>query len=248
MSGSGSSARIREGAWFTTTHWSVVLQARDADTLGADEALEKLCRTYWAPLYAYIRRDGYNPEDAQDLTQEFIRRFLHKEWLSRLHHQRSKFRTFLITFLKHFLSDERDRAKAKKRGGGKTIISIDAYEAEERELVLPSNGLSPDEIFEQRWARSLLQAAIRRLEADYAARGQQALFDHLKDLQPGKHGEKSYAQIGASLGKTDQAMRNAVLQFRKRYAAVMRDEIAQTVADPGEVEAELRHIMKVLAR
>jgi RNA polymerase sigma-70 factor (ECF subfamily) len=248
MSGSGSDARIREGAWFTTTHWSVVLQARDPDTLGADEALEKLCRTYWPPLYAYIRRDGYKPEDAQDLTQEFISRFLHKEWLGRLHHQRSKFRTFLITFLKHFLSDQRDRANAQKRGGGKALISIDAYEAEERELVLPSNGLSPDEIFEQGWARSLLQAAIRRLEADYAARGQQALFDHLKELQPGKHGEVSYAQIGAILGKSEQAVRNAVLKFRERYETVLRDEIAQTVADPGEVEAELRHIMRVFAR
>ena len=248
MSDSDSDARIREGAWFTTTHWSVVWRARDADTHSGDEALEKLCRTYWAPLYAYIRRDGYKPEDAQDLTQEFISRFLHRDWLDHLKDERGKFRSFLITFLKNFLSDERDRANALKRGGGKVLISIEAYEAEERELVLPSDGLSPDEVFELRWARALLQAAIRRLEADYAARGQQALFDYLKELQPGKHGEQSYAQIGASLGKSEQAVRNAALKLRERYEKVLRDEIAQTVAEPGEVEAELRHIMQVFAR
>jgi RNA polymerase sigma-70 factor (ECF subfamily) len=236
------------GQAFLTTHWSVVWRARDKDSPDSAAAREHLCRTYWAPLYHYIRRDGQSPHDAQDLTQEFLSRFLHHEWLEHLTDQRGKFRSFLLTFLRHFLSDQCDRAQAQKRGGGQPVISIDAYEAEEREFNLPADGLSPDEIFDQRWARSVMHEAIRRLEREYGELGKRALFEQLKDLQPGEHGTRSYAQIGAALGLTEQAVKNARHTFNRRYAFLLRDEVAQTVADPGEVEAEVRHLMKVFAR
>jgi RNA polymerase sigma-70 factor (ECF subfamily) len=162
--------------------------------------------------------------------------------------RRSKFRNFLLTFLKHFLSDERDRANALKRGGGKPLVLLDAYEAEECEVALALNGLTPDEIFDQQWARSIMKAAIRRLEAEYLQRGKQALFEQLKDLQPGEHGAQSYAQIAAALGLTEQAIKNARHAFNRRYAELIREEIAQTVLEPADVEAEVQHLMQIFAR
>ena len=236
------------GHVFVTTHWSVVLSARQKDSPGATSAQEHLCRTYWPPLYNYLRRDGYSLEDAKDLTQEFLTRFLHKEWLNHLQDQRGKFRSFLLTFLKHFLSDERDRANALKRGGGQKLISLDACEAEERDTLGPADGLSADQIYDRRWARAVMDEAARRLREEYAARGRAELFEQLKDLQPGEHGEKGYAKIGAAFGLSEQAVKNAAHRFRRRYAELLRDEIAQTVDTPAEVEAEVQHLMQVFAR
>ena len=168
--------------------------------------------------------------------------------MNHLQDQRGKFRSFLLTFLQNFLSDERDRAHAQKRGGGQPFVSIDAYAAEERELVGSANTLTPDQIFERRWAQAVMAQAAERLCQDYAARGQTALFEQLKDLQPGEHGERSYAQIGAALGMTEQAVKNAALTFRRRYAQLLREEIAQTVMEPGEVAEELQHLMTVFTR
>jgi RNA polymerase sigma-70 factor (ECF subfamily) len=236
------------GRVFVTTHWSVVLRARDKDSSDSEAARERLCRTYWPPLYHYLRRDGYSVDDAKDLTQEFLSRFLHREWLKHLHDQRGKFRSFLLTFLKHFLSDERDRANAQKRGGAQQLISLDACEAEERDAFGPVDGLSADQIYDRRWARAVMDEAARRLREEYAARGKAELFDQLKDLQPGEHGARSYAEIGAALGVTEQAVKNAAHSFRRRYGELLRDEIAQTVADPGEVETEVQHLMQIFSR
>jgi RNA polymerase sigma-70 factor (ECF subfamily) len=236
------------GRVFVTTHWSVVWKARQKDSPDSAAARERLCRTYWAPLYHYMRRAGHSPHGAQDLTQEFLSRFLHREWLDHLQDQRGKFRSFLLTFLKHFLSDERARANAQKRGGGQPFVSLDAYEAEEREFIGPVNGLTADQIYERRWAETVLKKAMEQLHAEYAANGKAALFDQLKDLQPGEHGEKSYAQIGAALGLTEQAVKNAALRFRRRYAQLLREEIAQTVLEPDEVNEELRHLMQIFSR
>jgi RNA polymerase sigma-70 factor (ECF subfamily) len=233
---------------FATTHWSVVLAAREPDAPRAAAALDKLCRTYWPPLYAYIRREGYGMEDAQDLTQEFLSRLVHKEWLNHLHDQRGKFRSFLLTFLKHFLSHERDRANALKRGGGQIWISLDACEAEERDALGPVDGLSADQIFDRRWARAVMDEAAGRLREEYVKRGKAELFEQLKNLQPGEHANRSYSEIGAALGLTEQAMKNAVHSFRRRYGELLRDEIAQTVDAPGEVEAEVRDLMQIFAR
>ena len=236
------------GHFFLKTHWSVVWNARQKDSPDSAEARERLCQTYWSPLYQYLRRAGYRQHDAQDLTQEFLSRFLHREWLEHLKDQRGKFRSFLLTFLKNFLRDEHDRASAQKRGGGKELISVDAYEAEEREFVGPVDGLTADQIYERRWAEAVLRKAMEQLRAEYAANGKMALFDQLKDVQPGEHGERSYAQIGAGLGMTEQAVKNAALRFRRRYAQLLREEIAQTVLEPDEVNEELQHLMQVFAR
>ncbi len=236
------------GRIFVTTHWSVVLRARQKESPDSQAALERLCRTYWPPLYAYIRREGYRVEDAEDLTQEFLSRFLHKEWLNHLHDQRGKFRSFLLTFLKHFLSDERDRANALKRGGGQSWISLDACEAEERDALGPVDGFSADQLYDRRWARAVMDEAARRLREEYTARGKAGLFEQLKDVQPGERGARSYADLGAVLGLTEQAMKNAVHTFRRRYGELLRDEIAQTVDDPGEIEAEVQHLMQIFAR
>jgi RNA polymerase sigma-70 factor (ECF subfamily) len=232
---------------FHTTHWSVVWQAREPGSQEAADALEKLCSTYWPPLYGYIRREGYGVAEAQDLTQEFLSRFVHREWLGHLQEQRGKFRCFLLTFLKHFLSDERDRARAQKRGGGRIFVPLDAYEAEERDAMTPSNGLSADQIYDRRWAAAVMFQAAKKLEAEYARRGKAALFERLKDLQPNEHGAQSYAELGAALGMTEQAFKNAVHTFRHRYAEFLRREIAETVMDPSQVEEELRHLLELFA-
>ena len=236
------------GRVFVTTHWSVVLNAREKDSPDSEAARERLCRTYWPPLYAFIRREGHSPQDAQDLTQEFLSRFLHQESLDHLKDQRGKFRSFLLTFLKHFLSDQRDRDRAQKRGAGLQLVSLDACEAEEREALGPVDGLSADQLYDRRWARAVMDEAARRLREEYAARGKSALFEQLRDLQPGQHGARGYAEIGAALGMTEQAVKNAAHSFRRRYGELLRDEIAQTVEGPEEVEAEVRYLMQVFAR
>src|SRR5436190_5780905 len=169
-------------AWFSTTHWSVIIAARDGASPASDAALERLCRTYWPPLYGFIRREGFGADDAKELTQEFLSRLVHKEWLTHLKHQDAKFRTFLLTVLKNFLSDERDRAKAQKRGGGKPLISIDTCHEEERDSLICTNTFTPEQIFERRWAETVMKEAAERLRQSYAARGKSALFEQLKDL------------------------------------------------------------------
>ena len=236
------------GGVFATTHWSVVLAARAGESLRAEDAMEKLCRAYWPPLYAYIRREGHGATEAQDLTQEFFARLLAKDYLQRLRHQEGKFRSFLLTFLKHFLSDERDKAGAQKRGGGRLLVAIDAYEAEERDAMLKVDGLTAEQHYEQRWARAVMDEAGKRLEAEYQARGKAALFAQLKDVQPGEEGEKTYAQIAALLGMTEQAIKNAAHKFRSRYAQLVREEIARTVSDPAEIETEVQHLKQAFAR
>ena len=233
---------------FVTTHWSVVLRARDKNSPDFHAARERLCRSYWPPLYHYLRREGHSLHDAQDLTQEFLSRFLDRDGLDHLKDQRGKFRSFLLTFLKHFLSDQRDRTNTQKRGGGQQIISLDACEAEERDALGPVDGLSADQIYDRRWARAVMDEAVRRLREEYAARGKTELFEQLKDLQPGEHGEKNYAEIGAAFGMTEQAIKNAKHAFNHRYAALLRNEIAETVADPSEIEAEVQHLKQVFAR
>jgi RNA polymerase sigma-70 factor (ECF subfamily) len=232
--------------WFATTHWSVVLRARDGESDQAREALGRLCRTYWPPLYAFIRREGHGVEDAQDLTQEFFARLVEKDWLNHLQHQRGRFRSFLLTFLKHFLSDERDRARAQKRGGGKPMISLDQFEGEEREGLGPVDTLTADQVFERRYARAVLRQALNRLREEYTATGQTELFDRLKDLEPGERGATNYAELGARWGMTEAAIKSAVHRLRRRHRELLREEIAQTVGDPAELQDEIRHLLNVL--
>jgi RNA polymerase sigma-70 factor (ECF subfamily) len=233
--------------WFATTHWSVVLAARDGEEHASSAALERLCRTYWPPVYAFLRRDGHNAEDAQDLTQEFLSRFVHREWLDHLQDRRGKFRSFLLTFLKHFLSEQRGRANTQKRGGGKMFVSIDACEEEERAISECIDGETADQIYDRRWVREVMVQAVRELREEYVAKGQEALFDAIKDLQPGEHGAQSYSELGAALGMSEPAIKNAVHRFRRHYSELLRTQIAQTLTDPSQVDEEIRYLLQVFS-
>jgi RNA polymerase sigma-70 factor (ECF subfamily) len=234
-------------AWFVTTHWSIVLEAKGDDSTRANEALEKLCQIYWRPVYAFIRRSGHNPADAQDLTQEFFFRLLSKDYLRHLQDQRGKFRSFLLTFVKHFLSDERERALAQKRGGGQALFSLDDTSGEEQYQAEMANPVSPDQLFERSWAQSVLNQALHRLWQEYYAGGKGALFEKLKDVQPGEHGPVSYAQLAAELGMTEVGIKSAVHRFRRRHREILREEIAHTVTRPEDVDSEIRYLITLLS-
>lgn len=234
--------------WFATTHWSVVLAAKHSAQSEAATAWETLCATYWPPLYAYIRRDGSDATEAQDLTQEFFARLLARDYLQHLQHQEGKFRSFLLVYLKNFLSEQRRRAGAQKRGGGCVFVSLHEPAGEEGYLLEPVDDLTPDQVFELRWAQALLQRVLNRLREEYQARDQAALFERLQDYQPHEPGGQTYAQLGASFAMTESAVKSAVQRMRQRHRELLREEVAQTVARPEEVEEELRHFRAVLGR
>ena len=233
-------------ARFATTRWSVVLAAQERPVPEAREALAVLFETYWYPLYAFVRRMGFGRDDAEDLTQGFIARLLEKEYVKDFDRDRGRFRTFLLTALKHYISKERDRARAKKRGGGTISFSLDVTDAEERYRLEPSHDLTPEKIFERRWARTLLDRVVQRLGEEYAAADKGALFDELKPVLTKKKSGHRYREIGAELGLTEGAVKVAVHRMRRRYRDALREEIAQTVADPGEIEDEIRYLLSVL--
>ena len=238
-----------DGQWFATTHWSVVLAARDTQPPRAADALEKLCRAYWRPLYTYVRRQGHGPEEAKDLTQEFFARLLEKNHLAHLRHQEGKFRSFLLTVLNHFLSDQRDKARAQKRGGGQTPIFLDALSEEERYQVESANEASPEALFDKRWAQTVLDQALDRLRDEYREAGNEALFEGLKELQPHHAGPTpSYAELAARLGMTESAVTSAIHRLRRRHSEILRDEVAQTVAHPDEVGEEIRYLIEIVSR
>jgi RNA polymerase sigma-70 factor (ECF subfamily) len=234
------------GTTFATTHWSVVLTAKERELPEAQAALEILCGTYWPPIYAFIRRCGYDSASAEDLTQSFFSDLLTKDYLGHLRHREGKFRSFLLTFLKHFLSSQRAKARAEKRGGGKVFVSLDGCSEEERTLAEAVPDLSAEQVFDRRWAQKVMEVSLRRLRDEYVARGKEELFDRLKDLQPGERGETSYQELGASLKMSEDAIKTAVLRLRRRQAEILREEIARTVARPEEVEEEIRYFMTVL--
>jgi RNA polymerase sigma factor (sigma-70 family) len=234
--------------WFTTTHWTVVLAAKQTGTPATAAALENLCRTYWPPLYAYIRREGHDATEAQDLTQDFFARLLTRDYLQRIQQQSGKFRSFLLAYLKNFLSEQRRRAGAQKRGGGAVLVSLDEPPGEHGYLLEPVDDLTPDQVFERRWAQAVLQTALDRLRGEYAARGQVALFELLQDHQPHEPGGRSYAQLGADLGMTESAVKSAVQRMRQRHRELLREEVAHTVTCSDEIEEELRHFRSLLRR
>jgi len=232
--------------WFTTTHWSVVLTAIEEPSPQAAAALEKLCRTYWYPLYAYVRRKGYNAPDAQDLTQEFFARLLARNYLSVADRNRGKFRSFLLGSLEHFLAREWTKAHAQKRGGGQPLVSLDEVDAERIYQQEPATGLAPESLYDKRWAMTLLERAMERLGVDYAAAGKRELFDQLKSLLLAECSGESYRQLAGPLGLSEGAVKVAVHRLRHRFREVVRAEIAQTVATPAEVDEELRCLMSAL--
>ena len=225
----------------------MVLSARKNDSPQSAAALETLCRTYWYPLYAYVRRQGHSPPDAQDLTQEFFARLLQKDYLKAAAQDKGRFRTFLIVALKRFLANEWDRLSAQKRGGGQPLLSLDTELAEQRYRIEPAEGNTAERLFERRWALTLLDGTMRRLRAEFAAAGKVGEFDVLKACLTAERGEISYAELAAALGMNEGAARVAVHRLRKRFREVFRAEIAHTVARPEEIEEEVRYLMSVLA-
>jgi len=243
----GSLGLEEKPAVFPVTHWSVVLAARAGQDTQAATALENLCRAYWDPLYAFIRRRGYDAPDAQDLTQGFFARLLEKDYLADVDRRKGRFRSFLLAAIKHFLADERDKAKTQKRGGGQVPISLDAQAAEDRFRLEPAHELTPEKLFERRWALSLLGKVFDRLAQDYAAADKKELFAELQEfLAPGAEAG-SYALPAQRLNMTEGAVRMAVHRLRQRYGELFREEVAHTVADPNETEDEMRHLFRVLS-
>jgi RNA polymerase sigma factor (sigma-70 family) len=245
-SGSAVSQTTQEGgAAFVTTHWSVVLAAQ-GESAEADAALEKLCRTYWWPLYGFVRREGYKPEDAQDLTQAFFARLLKRRDLETVGQERGRLRSYLLASLKNFLSKARHRELTVKRGEGRPLVSLDDLLARERADQEPSHKLSADRIYERRWALTLLEQVLVRLRAEYEAAGKLPLFDRLKELLARESGQPSQAEIAAEMQMTENAVKQAFHRLRHRYRQLLHEEIAHTVAVPDDVEDELRHFIAVL--
>ena len=231
---------------FTTTHWSVVLAAADQERPEAAQALETLCRTYWYPLYAYVRRQGCSPEDAQDLTQAFFARLIEKHYLGQVDQQKGRFRSFLLAALRHFLSDQRDQARTLKRGGAAPHVSLDAQDAEARYRLEPVDRMDAEKIFERRWAMTLLQRALSRLRDENAAAGKAHAFEALKDFVAGEN-DVSCGEVAVQMGLSERAAKSVLHRLRQRYRALVREEIAQTVAEPEEVDAEIRHLIAVVS-
>jgi RNA polymerase sigma-70 factor (ECF subfamily) len=233
-------------AIFATTHWSVVLRAGHESGIEGDNALEALCRGYWYPLYAYIRRLGHSPHDAQDLTQSFFAYLLEKRLLTKADPESGRFRSFLLGSLKNFMANEWRRQSAQKRGASQTI-SFDAQDAEQRYAGEPADQMNPQTLYEQAWAVAVLEQAATSLETEYRAGGKYGLFDQLAPFLQGERSELTYAGIGAGLGISEGAVKVAVHRLRQRYRELLRAAVANTVADPLEVDGELRHLLHILS-
>jgi RNA polymerase sigma-70 factor (ECF subfamily) len=243
----GSTAS-RRNERFTATHWSVVLAARGGSSSRARAALESLCRAYWYPLYAFVRRMGHSPHDAEDSVQGFFAVCLEKNYLAAADEAKGRFRSFLLLALKRFLAKERDKSRAGKRGGGQKPIALDGLTAEERYALEPAEHLSADKLFERRWALTLLEQVLSRLRDEQAAAGQGEAFEQLKEfLLAGGRGTP-YADMAARLGRSEGAVKVAVHRLRQRYRELLQEEIANTVTSPEEAEEERRYLLAVLSR
>jgi RNA polymerase sigma-70 factor (ECF subfamily) len=231
---------------FATTRWSIVLTAGHPSSADADQALQALCQAYWYPLYFYVRRRVSDAEEARDLTQAFFARLLEKNYIRPATPERGRFRAFLLTAFKHFLSHEWDRAKAQKRGGGRQPISLDFDGADSRFRLEPYTELTPDEIYERQWAISLLQNVMDRLAAEFADGGKAAHFNLLKDFIVGDPGHRTYAEVAVKLGISPAAVKMAASRMRRRYRELLRDQIANTVASTEDVDEEIRDLFTAL--
>jgi RNA polymerase sigma-70 factor (ECF subfamily) len=231
---------------FHTTHWTVVLAARAGEGTAAKAALADLCSTYWYPLYAFIRRRGSGPQEAEDLTQEFFCRFLERNALAAVEPAAGKFRSFLLACLKNFLANERERAQARRRGGGCAVVSLDSLEGETRYTSGPVDNLSPDALFERRWALAMVERTLEILRQECGAGAKRQQFEELQGFLPGGHGSVSRAELAAKRGVSVGAIDVAIHRLRQRFGVLLREQVAQTVSSEAEVEDELRYLVSVL--
>jgi RNA polymerase sigma factor (sigma-70 family) len=231
---------------FATTHWSLVLAAGKGASADAKGAVAALCQTYWYPLYAYVRRQGHQPNDAQDLTQEFFAQLLEKNYLQSADPERGRFRSFLLTAFKRFLTKEYEREKAKKRGGGTKLLPLDFEAGEKRYNLEPAHEAPSERIYEQRWALTLLDRVFARLRDEFEHAGKQKEFACLKAYLTGETGTPAYQEAATELEMTEGAVKVAVHRLRRRYRDLVREEIAQTVARPEDIDEELRHLFAAL--
>ncbi len=247
-----SATRTKSGspdrAAFPTTHWSVVLAAGRERSPQGDAALETLAQAYWYPIYAFLRREGCAVAEAQDLTQAFFARLLEKNYPAQADREKGRFRSFLLLTLRHFLSDTREHSTALKRGGGCVVLSLDEEVSEGRYRAEPADLDTPETLFERRWADTILARAKTRLAEEYAASGNASVYQVLQAFAPGEQGSLSYKQAAQQLATSESAVKTRIHRMRKRHQQLVRDEIAQTVADAGDVDDELRYLIAVLSR
>jgi RNA polymerase sigma-70 factor (ECF subfamily) len=247
MSASNSPEPATPDGYFRTTHWSVVLAAREENAGGPTRALELLCRAYWYPLYAFVRRRGVPVADAQDLTQEFFARLLQRDFLRNVAREKGKFRTFLLSSLNNFLVSEWHRAQAAKRGGGQhNFVSWDDLQAEERYASEPAAEGTPEQFYDQRWAVAVMDQAMAQLREEFESAGKKAHFEQMKPFLSAEGSREDYARAGTPLEMSDATFSVAVHRFRRRYAAVLRSVVAHTVSGPDEIEEELRCLAQAL--
>jgi RNA polymerase sigma factor (sigma-70 family) len=248
VNGEETTGKPKVEAAFTTTHWSVVLNAAEKTSPEADRALAQLCEVYWYPLYVYVRRQGYNADDAKDLTQEFFSRLLEKNYLRTIDRQKGKFRSFLLAAMEHFLAKHWRDSHRLKRGGGHTILSLDDDTAEGRYRIEPAQEATAERMFERRWALTLINQALERLRGEFLLAKRLPLFEALQPFLSGDRPDMTYAQSGAQLDMSEGAIKVAVHRLRARYGELVREEIAKTVASADEVEQELRYLIEVISR
>jgi len=243
-----TSAAGRRPRIFPATQWTVVLAAGGTPSPEAAAALERLCGWYWYPLYAFVRKSGYGPTDAEDLTQEFFARLIEHNWVAHADQHKGRFRSFLLMAMKRFLAKEWDKARTLKRGGQVRFVALQLDTAETRYVRQPADAATPEQVFEKQWALALLELALKRLREDYARDHRDVLFQVLEPCLIGNREALPYAVLAAELGMTEGAVRVAVCRLRERYRVCLKEEIAHTVICPEEVDEEIRHLFRVLAR
>lgn len=244
---SSSASSSAPAHWFGTTQWTDLMTARQGGSPEAKAALERLCQTYWYPLYAYVRRSGYSAQDAEDLTQAFFLQIIEKNYLGSVDRRKGKFRSFLLAALNHFLANERDWQQAAKRGGGKVLISLDDDQSkEDRYLREPASDLTPEKIYESQWAATVLEQGRARLREEYSAEGKGPIFDRLEIYLAQQPDSGDYEAVATELGMKSGTVAVTVHRLRQRYGEQIRAEIARTVARPEEIEDEMRHLREVV--
>ena len=229
-----------------TTQWSQILAAKDGSDTEARAALESLCQTYWQPLYAYIRHQGSDPDEARDLTQGYFTELIEKDFLAGIDPEKGRFRSFLLASLRNFLSHQRDRAHALKRGGGAVTLSLDTSLGERGYDITASNEMTPEALYEYRWAMTVMDRAIARLRRESEASGKLEQFEKLLPYLTGAGSAVPYRKVAAELQLTESAIKTAVQRLRKRLGHALRDEIAETVASPGDVDEEVRYLLSIV--